>query len=744
MFNCTRNIVIALGIIFCCSVSYGGVDKSGVKPQVVSLPDGPGSISGLGEAFEPRLNSGTTSYSIQLKVQPGRAGHAPRIVLGYNGGSGNNVFGLGWSLTAGHIQRRTAKGMPLYDDSDVFITENGEELVPVETGIYRQENESTFSRFRKYENGWIVDLKSGGTLKYGLGPESRISQGTKVFKWLLDESTDANGNRIFYQYIQKDDSPQKYIKQIQYNGHEIVFEYQDRPDQLSDFTSTFELKTAKRCKSISMITGNALVRKYTFTYDPDSYVSLLTRVTQVGRDGVTALPPASFTYTAFDPAGANPTIISGNSDEGSPPFIILSSEPDATFNDMNGDSLPDLLVARAGEHYTYLNLGIGLDGKHRFSDMIEMGDASPGDALGDEGVSLADIDGDGRTDFIARYADDTYFLWRNKNNVSWEPPVNFDAKGALPFDFEDPAVRLIDITNDTFIDVMYCNDGSGDTYSYFINDKGRGFNRVLVEQGLGNAMTFDQKPGMKLADMNGDGLQDILLLEDGFCQYWPLTGPGKWGVPVAMINPPDSETHNEPGLYNDWPELKLLDLNGDGLTDVVYVPPGADRVVYWLNRDSRSFAGPFTISGVPVSTGHSTVLAADMNGNGTTDLVWNYPEDSDIHRDRVWQYLDFSPAEKPYLLKTVTNGIGKTITFFYGSTAAEYVRDLSSTPWPEGVPNPVNVLTGYHVEDGTGAVYQTNFTYHDGFYDSRKKEFRGFARVEKNPGKNMKYKNECT
>ena len=64
-------------------------DKSGVTPNTISLPSGPGSIEGLGEAFQPTLNTGTGKYGIQLAVPPGTAGHAPALSLSYEGGSGN-------------------------------------------------------------------------------------------------------------------------------------------------------------------------------------------------------------------------------------------------------------------------------------------------------------------------------------------------------------------------------------------------------------------------------------------------------------------------------------------------------------------------------------------------------------------------------------------------------------------------------------------------------------------------------
>ena len=46
-------------------------NKSGVEPQVLKLPEGPGSISGLGESFEPNLNNGTATYQVKIEVPPG-------------------------------------------------------------------------------------------------------------------------------------------------------------------------------------------------------------------------------------------------------------------------------------------------------------------------------------------------------------------------------------------------------------------------------------------------------------------------------------------------------------------------------------------------------------------------------------------------------------------------------------------------------------------------------------------------
>ncbi len=47
----------------------------------------------------------------------------------YSSGNGNGIFGLGWQLALPRITRRTEKGLPRYDDGDVFVLSGSEDLV---------------------------------------------------------------------------------------------------------------------------------------------------------------------------------------------------------------------------------------------------------------------------------------------------------------------------------------------------------------------------------------------------------------------------------------------------------------------------------------------------------------------------------------------------------------------------------------------------------------------------------------
>ena len=87
--------------------------ESGVKPSVISLPAGPGSIEGLGRSFQPRLNSGSFSYSIPIRLPSGPAAFSPAVELVYDSGFGNSAVGQGWQLSGPfEIDRLTEKRFP--------------------------------------------------------------------------------------------------------------------------------------------------------------------------------------------------------------------------------------------------------------------------------------------------------------------------------------------------------------------------------------------------------------------------------------------------------------------------------------------------------------------------------------------------------------------------------------------------------------------------------------------------------
>jgi hypothetical protein len=100
----------------------------------ITLPKGGGAIRGIDEKSSVNPATGTASLSVPISTRPSRADFHPKLSLSYDSGSGNGLFGLGWSLSLPAITRKTDKGLPRYQDgaeSDTFILSAAENLVPV-------------------------------------------------------------------------------------------------------------------------------------------------------------------------------------------------------------------------------------------------------------------------------------------------------------------------------------------------------------------------------------------------------------------------------------------------------------------------------------------------------------------------------------------------------------------------------------------------------------------------------------
>src|SRR4051795_11455018 len=95
-------------------VSAGADPTSG--GSVISLPQGGGAVSGLGEKFSPDLFTGTGNFSVPIALPRGRNGVQPQLALTYSTGTGNGPFGLGWALSLPGVARKTSRGVPRYRD----------------------------------------------------------------------------------------------------------------------------------------------------------------------------------------------------------------------------------------------------------------------------------------------------------------------------------------------------------------------------------------------------------------------------------------------------------------------------------------------------------------------------------------------------------------------------------------------------------------------------------------------------
>lgn len=822
--------------------------------QTLSLPKGGGTLQGIGETFQPNLFSGTGNFNIPIFTSPGRAGFGPQLSLQYSTGNGNGIFGLGWNLSVPRITRKTEKGLPRYNNEDVFVLSGAEDLVPklkrddpqavdcetITHGIgsslvkfritpYLPRTEGLFARIESWEEldptgtdvvtdvFWRVTTKENVTSIYGRTPDARITDpenDTHIFEWLLEETFDSKGNHISYGYARDDFSlpldqiqeqnrsyAQVYPRRIlygnvpdqlsDYHGNqfsagvtrpgtdhrdplkkinrryifEVFFDFGDtqhpqtntnpfvyqapdaaqetlnsagpvREDPFSSFRPGFELRTMRRCSNVLMIHhfrelgGATLVKSTDFNYTPSpgTQVSLLTGATVTGyvksANGdytYESMPPVIFKYSEFRPKHQRYQTIKAK--DGNLPAVSLN-DPNTALVDLFGNGLQDIVQSTpAGFRYWRNQGNAELDSPHAFHE------SPAGLALADAGVAFGDMGGDGLADLIVSQGPVSgFFELQAEHEVGGQLIGGWSTQSFRPFpdhtamNLSDPNLRMLDLTGDGLTDLLVTTDRELIWYQ----SKGeQGYSdqkHTAKKHGLEHLFFNDPSGRVRLADMSGDGLNDIIWVHNGRMDYWPNLGYGRFGKRLTMSG------NTRLPLAFDPRRLFLADLDGSGTADLVYVD--FNEVHFWFNQSGNSWSERQTIDGTPITLDTTALSFTDFHGTGTTCLLWSY--DFGTLADGNYKVLDFCGGTKPYLLTEMDNNLGATTRVRYAASTQFYLEDTAQGNfWATPLPFPVQVVEKTESIDHIGKTkLVTAYRYHHGYYDGREREFRGFGRVD--------------
>jgi RHS repeat-associated protein len=750
-------------------------NKSGISSQAITLPSGGGALQGIGETFSPDPFTGTGSFSVPLGLPPGRNGFQPQLSLSYSTGSGNGPYGLGWGLSVPEISRKTSKGVPRYHDLagdpaelDTFILSGAEDLVPVASpapGLtrFRPRTEGLFARIERLQGNrddfWRVSSKDGLVSLYGTpgaaGNDPAVTadpaQRSKVFSWKLSQTSDPFGNRIEYQYLRdsRTEGPhtwdELYLQKVQYidfaeNGEtrflvSVTFVYQERPDPFSDYRAGFETRTRLRCKRIEIRTHadeERLARTIELVYVdervragelpsgsvPRNGVSLLSLVRVTGHDGnrTQDLPPLEFGYSRFAPEQQRFQHFKAVNNL-LPPRSLEND--DFEIIGLFGNGLPDIVQINGTAQF-WRNLGNGL-----FAAPQSMEEVPADVHLRDPGVLFADMNGNGRADLLSLNRGG-FFPLSFQGRWSREGFVRYAKTPTVGFG--DQELRLLDLDGDGVTDALR----TGINFQLFFNHPPEGWDRV-EEQPRRPLEVFPNlnfsDPRVKLADMNGDNLQDFVFVDQGRIDYWPYLGHGRWGRRITMQNSPIfKDAIPQPGGF-DPKRVQFGDVDGDGLDDLMYLE--ANRMTFWINQGGNGWSAPLTIDNTPPLTDIDAVRLADMLGTGMSGVLWTF--DRAAGAGSNFQFLDLTGGQKPYLLAEMDNHMGAVTRVGYAPSTKFYLADFDNpkTRWITPLPFPVQVVERVEVTDAlSGGKLTTVFRYHHGYWDGVEREFRGFARVE--------------
>ena len=784
-----------------------------VTAPALTLPVSGGAIRGIGETFGTDPLTGTASMTVPVVSSPGRGGFGPSLALSYGSGQGNGLFGIGWSIPVPAVTRRTDRGLPRYDDTDTFLFSGAEDLVPAlepdgdggwrpqtqtepphapgyRVDRYRPRTEGAFTRIERWTRladgdvHWRSITRDNVAHRYGEEPEARIADPDdprRVFSWLLCRSDDGRGNTIAYEYLaesgdgvdagqahERHRTPRqrtanRYLKRIRYGNRtstltapepesdgwlfEVVLDYGDhdpdtpaseatrppavRPHPFSTYRAGFEIRTYRLCQRVLMfhhlpeepgVGADCLVRSTDFSYtDRGPAGEFLTAVTQRGyrrtEDGYRSAshPPLEFGYTTADHTGDIHEI----DPESVANLPAGSAAAGHRWVDLDGAGIAGVLAAGPFGWYYIPNLGQGrLGGLREIPGMPSP--ALPAPAR----PRLLDLDGDARLEVLT-VADGTAGRLSRTTDGGWQPWQPLPYPPAV--DLDDPDAQFADLDGDGLADLLVTE---GDALTWYPSLGGAGFGPGITvpagpdEDSGPRLLLSDGTSSVHLADMSGDGLADLVRIRNGEVSYYPNLGYGRFGARIAM----DGAPWLDPEELFDPRRLRLADVDGSGVTDILYLTPNGVRV--HRNDAGNGFAPPETLPGLPPVDAMDSVEIVDVLGAGTACLVWSSSHPDDTRRSL--RYADLTGGVKPHLLERVDNNLGaETVIRYAPSTRFALADAAAGRPWLTRLPFPVQVVERTETYDRISANrFVRRFAYHHGYFDGTDREFRGFGLTE--------------
>lgn len=672
--------------------------------QVLALPSGGSGVHGLGETFAADPYTGAGRYQVKVPLPAGHNGLAPSLALVYSSGAGNGVCGIGWSFSPGAIRRRTAKGIPRFNAGDTFVY-GDDELVSSGHGYFRIRTEGGFERIRHVQAGgrdfWAITDRSGVRRLYGYDAVARDGTRERVTAWQLQRVTNADGLSVEFGYEREEADNRTYLTSVTWGegAYRLECDYDTRPDTMRSARTGVVEQTSKRLAAIRSQVLHSTTAVFTefdrldLGYDTSAATALsrlrtVTRTTTSAASAARVWPALAFAYA--EPALSGPV-----QQVTERPGLGLKGGGLALV-DMDGDGLPDLLQDTGSGWNVYRNRGDG-----GFARPVPV--AGPAARLGTSGVFLSDIAGEGFADLVTPEG-----FYPNRG-AGFDPFVAFRWRPS--FDLTSPRARFLDLDGDGVGDVLV---ESGASLTVFFCEPGVGFSSsVTVPRPAGFPRLDD--PWVRLADIDGDGLTDVVRVTRSAVEVWSNLGRGQFAemrrIPLPERLPAEVQAA----------DLVLADVTGTGAADVLVTRP--NRLWLFANGCGASFCArtSFPIRAISRET---AVEVVDLLGDGVRGIL--------LADAQSWQYHRVFGGVKPDILTAVENGMGASTTISYTSATRHAARDKAAgKTWLYPLPYAVHVVEKVVTTDAvTGTAVTKRFAYHDGYHDAAEREFRGFGCVE--------------
>ncbi|MBW3539693.1 MAG: VCBS repeat-containing protein, partial [Planctomycetes bacterium] len=273
--------------------------------------------------------------------------------------------------------------------------------------------------------------------------------------------------------------------------------------------------------------------------------------------------------------------------------------------DFNGDGLEDVItINRERDAFALLaGTGHGVLANAVSSEALLIADPGSSNPLDAPTAAVTDdFDGDGKLDLaILNDASDTIAVLLGNGDGTFQHRATLDAGGG------PTGLSVRDIDGDGALDLLVGNQ----------------FGDVLTLLGNGDG-TFQpfQRTGrsvpVAVADLDGDGTDEFILANEQLDRL------------IVKDDPDDAaglfEQDRDDGLLAPA-GVQVVDLNGDGLLDLVAANSGANSVLVYQGLGPAGFTPPKEFA---VGTTPTGITVADLDGNGLLDLLVSNRGSNDV------------------------------------------------------------------------------------------------------------------
>ncbi len=553
---------------------------------------------------------------------------------------------------------------------------------------YRTENER-FSKIISYGNignfpsYFLVWTRTGLVYEYGNSVDSKFQpQSTSgVLAWHVNKITDSSGNYINYKYNNNGSFGELLPDKIEYTGNTAVgsspyasvqFISETRPDTLIGYIGGAKISFTQRIKEIALYYQSTKVAYYPITYEqaPESGISRVISVGYCEISSNSCVNPTLFQYSGAYLGLDTPTIWLEKGIVNGPPW----SSSAQGFADLNADGREDFYWNRNG-------FQVGISDGNDFTQATYLSGSGWKDPY--KGFEyITDVNGDAKVDRVSVEYTGGYNAKINAS-IGTGNGLNPYTTWLDPSVYKNPILYAIDdLSSDGFVyfkENEYMIDLNADGMADRVWLSGWGFNTDWFTEPWGTWVSFSNSSSFMMPDIwlgypcgkvktcppnNYDG-SSILFLSGGpgavnaeYLAYWgDINGDHlpdqiqastyydgfnlnftEWTAyinrgdhfdsGITLLDQNSSTVPAYSSFQKDEVQEAWLDLNGDGLTDHVYIPN--QRRDLWV---SLSTGNSFTIPALwlaedtangfdPRSLSNDHFFFADVNADGYPDFVW--------------------------------------------------------------------------------------------------------------------------